>query len=189
MAAASPDLLIVTDDVALGETLGGKLQQWGARVWRHDPREGQALLTKAVDVILVDVRHHAEAMLRGLARIRDAMPCAETVLINNSENINASMAGMRAGASDELTVPFDMEALRRKMAEAFRRSRARKARKHRHPLVTAFEDAMSAAAFAESGEFETAREMLSASDAAGKSDGAEGEKQGEGSLNSNASKR
>jgi DNA-binding response OmpR family regulator len=99
------------------------------------------------------------------------------------------MAGMRAGASDELTVPFDMEALRRKMAEAFRRSRARKARKHRHPLVTAFEDAMSAAAFAESGEFETAREMLSSSDPAGNSGSAECEKQEESSLNSNASKR
>lgn len=189
MEWASAALLIVTDDGALGETLGGKLQQWGARVEQHDPGAGQTLLAKAVDVILVDVRHHAEMMLQGLARIREAMPWAEMVLINSSDNVNGSMAGMRAGASDELTVPFDMDALRRKMAEALRRSRVQQARKRGHRLIRAFEDAMSAAAFAESGEFETARTMLSASGAGNGADGEESGKKEDGFNQSNASKR
>lgn len=189
MEWANATLLIVTDDGALGETLGGKLQQWGARVEQHDPGAEQALLAKAVDVILVDVRHRAEMMLRGLAAIREAMPWAEMVLINSSDNVNGSIAGMRAGASDELTVPFDMDALRRKMADALRRSRVRQVRKRGHRLIRAFEDAMSAAAFAESGEFETARAMLGTSGAGNGAGGAENEKEEDGFNHSNASKR
>lgn len=188
MEWARAALLIVTNDGALREVLGGKLRQWGASVHHHDPEEGQAMLARAVDVILVDVRHHAEMMLSGLGGIREAMPFAEMVLINSSDNVNASMAGMRAGASDELTVPFDMEALKQKMIDACRRSRKRHA-KNMGSLLTVFEDAMSAAAFAEAGEFDTARSMLTASGAGSGTDEAESRKNEGGFNHSNESKR
>lgn len=188
MEWARAALLIVTNDEALREVLGGKLRQWGASVHDHDPGEGQASLARAIDVILVDVRHHAEMMLSGLGGIRAAMPFAEMVLINSSGNVNASMAGMRAGASDELTVPFDMEALKQKMIDACRRSKRRHA-KNMGSLITVFEDAMSAAAFAEAGEFETARSILEASGSGNETEGVESGKKEDGFNHSNASKR
>lgn len=187
MEWARAALLIVTNDEALREVLGGKFRQWGASVHHHDPGEGQVSLVRAVDVILVDVRHHAELMLSGLGGIRAAMPFAEMVLINSSDNVNASMAGMRAGATDELTVPFDMEALKQKMIDACRRSKRRHA-KNMGSLITVFEDAMSAAAFAEAGEFDTARSILEASASGKGKDDAESGKKEDGLNHSNATK-
>ena len=71
-----------------------------------------------------------------------------------------SMAGMRAGATDELTVPCDMDILQRKVAEACVRSRMRSAVSNTRSLLKVFEQTMSAAAFAEAGEFETAEQIM-----------------------------
>ncbi|MCL7487607.1 MAG: response regulator [Desulfobulbaceae bacterium] len=85
-------------------------------------------------------------MLGGLRLIRESMPSVDVVLINYSDNVNASMAGMRAGASDDLTVPFDMEKLKRKVVEACHRSRKKSVVRHRRSLQKLFEDSMSAVA-------------------------------------------
>jgi hypothetical protein len=65
---------------------------------------------------------------------------------------------MRAGASSELSAPFDLAALRSAVSAALRR---RWTRLDRGPsLLARFQRAMDAATFAQAGEFETAREML-----------------------------
>lgn len=150
------ELLIVSQDESLVEVLSGKLRQWGATVHHHAPGDFTGWPALIVDVILIDVRRQAEKIFAGLRDIRKSIPAAEMILINRDDNINASMLGMKAGASDELTVPLDMEHLRRKVADACRRSRLKCASKNRGTLLKAFEKTMSAVAFAQAGEFETA---------------------------------
>lgn len=159
----NPALLIVTADEVLFSTLGGKLREWGADVFHHAPSETRAMPKPAIDVILVDVRRHAAQALQFLGRILTEMPGAEAILINNNDNIGASMEGMRTGATDELLVPFDTRAVERAVNAACRRSALRRKKKEKPLLLAVFEEAMTAAAFAEAGELDTAREILSGS--------------------------
>lgn len=156
-------LLIITNDETLVKTLGGKLQEWGAFVYHYEPGYASIMPEKMIDVILVDVRSHTEEVLQRLSCILGEMPFTETILINSSNNISASMAGMRAGASDELTVPFDTEKLKKVLNAAFGRSRNRQKNKKRRSLFAVFGEAMSAATFAQAGEFEMARDILNGS--------------------------
>lgn len=146
-------LLIISNDEALFETLGGKLGTWGARAYHLDSGSSTPCLKKPIDIILVDIRREHEESLLQLKAAQKRTPFAETILININGNINASMAGMRAGASDELTVPFDTEILRKKINAACGRSRKRQAKQS---LFSFFEKTMSAATFAQAGEFTTA---------------------------------
>jgi hypothetical protein len=66
---------------------------------------------------------------------------------------------MRAGASHELSAPFDTAALRSAVSAALRR-RNKRLGGAKLSLLERFERAMSAATFAQAGEFDTAREML-----------------------------
>jgi DNA-binding NtrC family response regulator len=152
-------LLIITADESLVETLGGKLREWGAVVYSQAPGDGAIGPEEGVDVILVDIRRHPGETLQRLKAVRAEIPLAETILINGSDNVSASMAGMRAGASDELTVPFDTATLKDVVSRAGARSQARRQKKRRS-LLEVFGEAMSAATFAQAGEHETALDLL-----------------------------
>lgn len=182
MEMKSTELLIVSQDQALLDVLGGKLSQWGATVHKHHIGEFESREDRNVNVILVDVRQQAERIIDSLRGIRKAIPWAEMVLINRSGNIHGSITGMRAGASDELTVPFEMNNLKQKVTEACERSRMRSAVKHTRSLLNVFERTMSAAAFAEAGEFETAEQVMTFNS----SDNSEEKKEREGTSNPEA---
>ena len=153
-------LLILTSDERLMATLGAKLQGWGVHVHQFDLWRSSSLPGNIIDVVLVDIRTHTEDALQWLNSIRKEIPLVETVLINSSANISASMAGMRAGASEELIVPFDTETLRKTISAACDRSKTRQKKKKRRPLFAVFGEAMSAATFAQAGEYETALDIL-----------------------------
>lgn len=148
--------VIITGDEILLRTLGGKLQEWGNRVLHYDPFHPSALPQEAISVAMVDVRRNAQETLKRFSSLRRDMPFAETILINNDGNISASMAGMRAGASDELTVPFDMKGLKKAVNAACLRSKKLQEKMKWRPLLDFFEKTMTAATFAQAGEFETA---------------------------------
>lgn len=155
-------LLIITNDDILVETLGGKLQKWGAVVFHIDVESGSALPAALIDVVLVDIRQNTDKALQQLNNIVEELPTVETILINSSDNISASMMGMRAGAGDELIVPFDTDTLRQKINAAGKRSRKR-LKQRRSSLFTVFGEAMNAATFAQAGEFETALDFVNRS--------------------------
>lgn len=158
-----PAFLIITDDDALLATLGGKLKEWGAEVLHLDLGRASAVFDKTIVVALIDVRRQTAAIWQYFTSVRPEIPFAETVLINRSGNISASMEGMRAGASDELIVPFDTATLRQKIDAAYGRSRRRQKKQAGRSLFAVFGEAMSAAAFAQAGEFEMALALLNGS--------------------------
>lgn len=161
----SPTVQIVSPDQPFAELLRGKLQGWGLTATTGDeyPQSAvQAAAAGEVDVVLLDVRQQATAMLSRFAAAMRGMTGLEVVLINTPEGINASMEGMRAGASDEVTTPLDAATLHEKiMAAVHRRQKAKKAAsRKKRSLWGMLEQTMTAATFAQAGEFDTAREFL-----------------------------
>ncbi len=153
---------IVCPDLAFAETVGGRLRGPGLSVAvESDPERLTAsrLDAERVDLVVVAVRRHEERVLRWLSSLRRALPALEVVLLNLGGEIRVSMEAMRAGATGELAAPFDLATLRRTVSAALRRRRKRPGRR-RASLADRLERAMAAAAFAEAGEAETAREIL-----------------------------
>jgi len=66
------------------------------------------------------------------------------------------MAGMQAGAADEITVPIDTDTLRATIASVCSTRKT----KRKRSIFKMFGDAMAAVAFAQAGEFDTAVDLL-----------------------------
>ncbi len=149
-------------DTAFAESIGTRLERWGLSVAVESDLERvtPALLDEGqVDVVLLDVRRHEDGVLRWLSSIKRIVPALEVILLNVAGEIRVSIEGMRAGASQELSAPLDIAALRSALSAALRR-RKKRLGGVRPSLLERFERAMSAATFAQAGEFDTAREML-----------------------------
>lgn len=153
---------IVSHDLTFAEVVGSRLEGPDVDVAvESDPERLTPSLVRAegVDLVLLAVDGHDERHLRWLQSVKRALPGLEVILLNLAGEIRVSIEGMRAGASKELTAPFDLTTLRRAVTAALRR-RTRKAGRPRASLAERFERAMAAAAFAEAGEPGTARSIL-----------------------------
>jgi DNA-binding NtrC family response regulator len=159
---------IVSPDPAFAESIGSHVHGWGLSVaiereLGHIPPPARR--GRQVDVVLLDVRRPGDGVLGWLASLKRALPALEVILLTEAGRISVAIEGMRAGASDELSAPLDLAALRRSLFAALAR-RERRLRRAGASLLARFERAMSAVAFAEAGEQETARELLAGDGAA-----------------------
>lgn len=159
---------IVSPDAVFAESIAQRLRGWGVSV-AVECDFTQAIPSAAagrnLDLVLLDVRSCEDALLAWLRAVKHALPTLEVILLNLPGQVAVSIAAMRAGASAELSAPFDLAALRSTVSEALRRRNTRLGRA-RPTLRERFERAMSAATFAQAGEFETARELLGDDDGA-----------------------
>ena len=148
--------LIVSSDMDFAETMKARLQGWDLAVALSG---GSALppLEAAVKIVLLDLRQDNDEGLALLLTIRERIPAAEIILIKRPDNIPLSIAGMQAGAADELIAPFDTSTLKNAIYAALRRSKKQQGKKS---LFQRFGEAMAAATFAQAGEFDTAIAML-----------------------------
>jgi DNA-binding NtrC family response regulator len=152
---------IVSPDAAFADAIGRRLGGWGLSVAvesdyrRLAPGEDGG----HDDVLLLDVRRREDGLLGWLSALKQALPALEVVVIDLPGQVAFSIAAMQAGASSELSAPFDLASLRRAVSEALRRRRKRLAGA-RPSLLERFHRAMAAATFAQAGEFDTARELL-----------------------------
>ncbi|MFA6497725.1 MAG: hypothetical protein WC256_13170 [Desulfurivibrionaceae bacterium] len=147
--------LIVSSDAGFAETMRGLLQGWGMTVALSG--ESTPAPLPGTEIVLLDIRQANNEGVHPLLAIREKMPAAEVILINRPDNIPLSIAGMQAGAADELIAPFDTSTLKNTISAALRR---RKKRQGKKSLFQRFGDAMAAATFAQAGEFDTALSML-----------------------------
>lgn len=153
---------IVSPDVAFAGSIGSRLASWGLSVACESDfgRVTPSLVQQEqVDVILLDVRRPEGGILRWLSALKGALPSLEVILLGMAGEIGVSIEGMKAGASYELSVPFDTAALRNAVSSALRR-RNKRLPAARPSLREMFERAMTAATFAQAGDFETARQIL-----------------------------
>ena len=147
--------LIVSSDAIFAETMQGLLQGWGITIELSG--ESTPLPNTGAEIVLLDIRRENSGGLTLLSAIREKMPEAEIILINRPDNIPQSIAGMQAGAADELIAPFDTGTLKNIISDALRR---RKKRQGKKSLFRRFGDVMAAATFAQAGEFDTAIALL-----------------------------
>ena len=157
--AISATALVVSDDTNFAQTMESLLQRWGMVV--ELAAEAVYLPADGVDVVLLDIRKQESNGLALLATIRRRMVDAEIILVNRPDNIQLSMAGMHAGADDEIISPFDTATLKKKISAAIQ---CRKKRRGKRSLFKRFEDAMTAITFAQAGEFDTAVDLLNESE-------------------------
>jgi DNA-binding NtrC family response regulator len=145
--------LIVSSDAGFAETMMSRLQGWGLAV----ALSGDSSPPPGTEIVLLDLRQASNEEAHPLLAIKEKIPEAEVILINRPDNIPLSIAGMQAGATDELIAPFDTDTLKNAISEALRR---RKKRQGNKSLLQRFGDAMAAATFAQAGEFDTALSLL-----------------------------
>lgn len=154
-------VLLVAEDSFFLQNLSGSLKRLNTFVMtaenKHEALEVCA--NHPVDVALLDIRQHGRDAMQILARLKKAKPETEVILLSGPDNIAAAIEGMRRGASDDITIPCDIAALHQKVNNALRRIKERTEARKKRFLLDIFEDTMVAAAFAQAGEFETAREI------------------------------
>lgn len=154
--AISATALIVSDDADFGQTMRNLLQRWGMIV--ELAAEAAYLPVGGVDVVLLDIRNQESGGLALLVTIRARMAEAGIILVNRPDNIQLSMAGMQAGADDEIISPFDTATLKKKISSAIQCRKKRKGKKR--SLFKRFEDVMTAITFAQAGEYGDAVDLL-----------------------------
>lgn len=160
-AAVPVDILLLSADRTLAEVIGQRMKEWllAFRVREDWPGPGSGE-TAGSPLILLDVRENGKQALQWLRLLKSEDAGTEVILINRPERIEMSIAGMRAGAADELTVPIDTLVLREKIVAAILRNEQRTAG---GGLTRFFHKTMSAITFAQAGEFDTARDFLTGS--------------------------
>jgi DNA-binding NtrC family response regulator len=124
----SPRVLIVVQEAFFLKTVANRLRQHNMSVFAAGSEQQvlQVLSEQEVDVVLLDMRYpeEGENALQALAHVKHLRPDAEVILLSRPENIALSMEGMREGASDDITVPFDIGTLLGKIEEARARKNA-----------------------------------------------------------------
>lgn len=158
-----PHIVFASRDTGLTKTACDRLRQWGLTVSVNADfsfGEERSAPGGKTAVALLDIREDIASALRWLRAAKTRQPGLEVLLINQPEHIESSMAGMHAGASDELTVPLDLTELRRKIMAALLRWEQRSRPKRKRSLVRLFQETMTAVTYAQAGDFETAREVL-----------------------------
>lgn len=156
----SPVVLLASPDALFAEKITKALDHWGFRhLQRGVDREVQ-LVGEEVDVALLDIRGLADEAYGQVHATKQQCVGMEVVLINRPDNVVASIAGMKAGAVDEIIVPFDTDALKEIIMVAAARAQEARAKRGKRPLLARFSEAMMAATFAQAGDFAGALDML-----------------------------
>lgn len=149
---------LISSDPPFRSALADKVRSFGGTVVDEMRSRCEAA------VILVDVRSDVEGMLDLCRDVRSDLNAAEIVLINRTGNLDGSMAGMRAGAMTELLVPLDLDRLRSTLKRAWASCRKKMKRSRTGALRDFLERSMAAAAFAQVGEFDSARDFMDGAD-------------------------
>ena len=115
--------------------------------------------TETLDVLLLDLTGEQRG-LEIIQLIRSCCPELQVVVVVRKDDVQTSIAAMKAGAYDELSDPFDWNVLDSKIEAAFREKGKRKYIGKMASFRQKIEDYLTAAAMAEQGAPEAARSML-----------------------------
>ncbi|WP_461210778.1 response regulator [Desulfocurvus sp. DL9XJH121] len=116
-------VLLVDDERAFLAVMSKRLDKRGFEVACAE--SGEAALDRVADaipdVVVLDMRMPGMDGLAALCAIRRAAPGAEVIILTGHADMDAAMAGMRAGAFDYLVKPADIEELTCKIQDAYQR--------------------------------------------------------------------
>ena len=103
------DVLVVDDEQTLAHVIRGILEEHGCRVRvAHSAEEGLALLAReSPSIALVDIVLPGMNGLEFLARIKEASPDTEVLIMTSHASVETAVQAIRQGAYDYLQKPFD----------------------------------------------------------------------------------
>ena len=142
-------LLLVDDEQEFVETLADrlKMRDLDAAI-AHDGEEAlSAVEREEPDVIVLDLKMPGIHGIEVLKQVKDAYPNVEVIILTGHGSKKDQDAAASLGAFDYLKKPADLDALVRRINGAFQQK------------MKKLERMSMAVAFAEAGEFDTAREM------------------------------
>ena len=124
----NPLVLIVDTDSLSRTSLSTRLKSNGFQAVEAENlfEAEQAVQDRDVDVVLLDIRKLKGRALRLLQSIKSARPKAEVILLTGPDQIGLSIQGMKLGAFDDLTAPFDVALLLARISAAWEKNKFRK---------------------------------------------------------------
>lgn len=139
-------ILLVDDEKEFVETLSERI-----RMREHDSDvalNGEQALKKMdddlPDVVVLDLKMPGMDGMEVLRRIRKAYPKVQVIMLTGHGSEKDEEEARKLGAFEYLQKPVEIETLMKKVKKAYK---------------SKFESSMMAAAFAEAGEFDTAKEI------------------------------
>ncbi|QDV44749.1 Transcriptional regulatory protein ZraR [Stieleria neptunia] len=113
-APAQPVLMIVDDEPAQRELMGGFLQRQGLEIIEASSAESmlELLDVRPPDMILLDVRLPNMSGIEALPKIRQRLPAVPVVLITAFADVRQAVDAVKRGADDYLSKPIDLEELK-----------------------------------------------------------------------------
>ncbi|MCY1278717.1 Transcriptional regulatory protein QseB [compost metagenome] len=120
-------LLLVEDDIALGEGVRAGLRQEGYTIdWLQDGASAlHALREETFDLLLLDLGLPRLDGLGVLQRLRAGGSTVPVLVLTARDATSDRIAGLDAGADDYLVKPFDLDELKARLRALLRRSAGR----------------------------------------------------------------
>ncbi|MCS7471479.1 sigma-54 dependent transcriptional regulator [Stieleria sp. ICT_E10.1] len=111
---AQPVLMIVDDEPAQRELIGGFLQRQGLEIIEASSAESmlELLQQRPPDMILLDVRLPNMSGIEALPELRQRLPTVPVVLITAFADVRQAVEAVKRGADDYLSKPIDLEELK-----------------------------------------------------------------------------
>lgn len=130
-------LLIIEDDLDLGETLASALQHAGHQVgWARSAADAQVLLRDEIyDVLLLDLGLPGEDGLDYLRRLRKEGYTEAILILTARDAVEDRVQGLDAGGDDYLVKPFSIEELSARLRALQRRRQGRRQEQLVHGLL------------------------------------------------------
>ncbi len=143
-------VLLVDDEEQFVETLADRLEMrdLDATV-AHDGEEAlSAVKEQEPDVIVLDLKMPGMDGIEVLKRVRKAYPSVEVIILTGHGSEKDEEAARRLGAFDYVKKPVDLDTLVPRIRNAFKKR------------MRTLEALSMSVAFAEEGDFDTAREIM-----------------------------
>jgi len=112
----------------------------------------------SIDVVLLSLNDLKKEGMALIKIIKKKHPAVQVITINSGEQISLSIEGMKLGVFDDFLVPLDLDSLVLRIREAYQAKKDAEVVKP--SLLQRCQDIMVAASFAEAGEAEMAKELL-----------------------------
>ena len=140
-------ILLVDDEEDFVKSLSEriKIRELGSDIALNGEEALQIVKDQVPDVMVLDLKMPGIDGMEVLRRVKKAYPEVQVIILTGHGSEKDEKAARRLGAFHYLQKPVDIEELVQNIKRAYKRK---------------IESAMTAAAFAEAGEFETAKEIM-----------------------------
>ena len=143
-------LLLVDDEQEFVETLAErlKMRDLDSSIARNGEEALSAVEQEEPDVIVLDLKMPGIDGIEVLRRVKEAYPNVEVVILTGHGSKKDEEAARRLGAFDYVKKPADLDTLVSRIKNAFKQK------------MNKLEKTFMAVAFAEEGEFDTAKNIM-----------------------------